>query len=150
MKVVFFRHGHYDYDKGSDNTEPLNAIGIEKMRIGKKEIQSMLQTSTRCITSPVKRALESAEILLEDTDISPVEVQFLHEDEWWDASEEILEYLQSECEGVEVLIIMTHQPTLEELGEVISPEARSVSRFLMGPKKGGNVVVDYPEEFILK
>lgn len=130
-KLIFYflRHGEaefYNSEKhSSDDDRPLSEEGRSKIKAAGKGFREVERAFDRVLTSPVKRAVETAEVFLEGfgQDLKPEEVDFLFP---FSMSDEFIEsFKRLNIEGGKILFV-GHNPILQEIvSRLLDPRSKA-------------------------
>ncbi|MDD5043709.1 MAG: histidine phosphatase family protein [Patescibacteria group bacterium] len=137
-KLIIVRHG--DYDSGAH----LSNLGCEQMKALAEKLKTVVNGSSVCIlTSPIGRALESAEILNSVFNVGCEQHKVL-----WSESRHpedfpvALDLVRSHKDRAEVLILVTHYEYAEGFPRYFAKEELDVQLRSESIQKGEALVID--------
>jgi len=142
IRIVLVRHARPESAAAADYLgPPLSEEGRKTHAKITEELKQQGIVPTNILSSPLKRAMETAEIMSDVFDDIPVmSVELLDGDH---SIEEILDSLDRFQEG-ETVFLVGHVPNMTELANRLSPE-----NVTDGVKKSGCVIFDFPEKAAL-
>ena len=127
-KLLIMRHAKSDWsaDSGSDFDRPLATWGIETAKLMGKWLQKNQHTPDRVICSPALRAKQTCQLLLKELAIAEHDVFWI--DVIYDASlNDLLSSIKQHCEDARILLIIGHNPGLDQLVCYLSKETPHVN-----------------------
>ncbi len=142
MKLHVLRHaiaverGTPGYD--DDSTRPLTDDGIRKMRQAARGIERLKVDVDLILTSPYRRAVETAEIAAEALDARQ-RLEVLDALAAPIAAAEAVRRIAERASGAESVMIVGHEPGLSEIGSILLAGHEDLSLRL---KKGGLFTLD--------
>jgi phosphohistidine phosphatase len=142
MRLLIVRHGiaaeQEDWAPRADEERPLTERGKLRMQEGARGLRQLVPEVRAVLTSPLQRALQTADILGAVYDLSPRVVPELAAGR---DPNEILPVLES-LAGPDTVALVGHEPDLSTLvGLLVSGESRS----FVSLKKGGACLLELDE-----
>jgi phosphohistidine phosphatase len=144
MKLLVVRHAtavdkdEFERTGKSDDLRPLTPAGKREMRDVARGIRDVVPAVDTLATSPLVRAVQTAEILGEAYDRKPVTVEWLRPETPY---EEFAQWARSHREK-KVVVIVGHEPHLSGL---VSWLLAASKRSLLELKKGAACLVEVEE-----
>jgi phosphohistidine phosphatase len=140
MRIVFFRHGPAGKRDSSrwpdDGVRPLTARGQVKTMIAARGLARLESRVHRVLTSPLKRAEQTAELLNEVLDAKLEVLDSLAPN---GASRTVVQHL-SELGGGETVVLVGHEPGLGKLAALLAFNSATLELPL---RKAGACAVDF-------
>jgi len=143
MRLYFLRHGRAvarDEWGGDDAQRPLTEDGVELVRAEADSLRRMALDPTVIITSPLVRAVQTADIVVERLDLSG---RLLHDDRMAAGLDlDTLQELVRENDHAAAILFVGHEP---DFSEIISGLTGGKSIVM---KKGALARVDLPDHSV--
>lgn len=123
-KLVFIRHAHSEPATASvrDRDRKLSERGKEDAIIMAGKLSSSVSVPGKIISSPAKRALKTASLIAKAFNISENEI--ITEDLFFEdfSIADLIKTLIRNANSEDVVFIVGHNPTLEEINHLLCPE----------------------------
>ena len=145
MKRLFLvRHGNY-------NSEGLTDDGREQVTRLAESIRPLAIGTSYVMSSPIKRALQSAEIVARALGIADIEqVPFFHQDEFYHRVpghlEKAMQIVTERAGMVDNLVVVAHLPLVEDFTPYFAKSSETPFEFYATPRKGEGYCVDIEEK----
>ncbi len=147
MQVVMIRHAPAEEREAfastgqPDELRPLSKKGIAKMRHAIQGLQTIVPRIETIVTSPLKRAQETAELLLQV--YSYTHYEQLPALAPLSSGQTVLKYLQDYAQTSHTIALIGHEP---DLGQLATWWLTGHSGPWLPLKKGGICLVEFPNE----
>ena len=138
MQLLLFRHGIAEEQTGDqpDAQRALTERGIERTSLGARGLARIIDPPQTILTSPRKRAVQTADIVGQVFDLEPQVSPVLAEGD----ARDIYEMVAARSE--ECLMLVGHEPDLSQLVELICTGDDSAG--FVDLKKAGCALVEIP------